>query len=540
MTPLRARSLQALADGTFDVLVVGGGINGAVAAACLAGRGARVGLVDRSDFASGTSQQSSNLAWGGIKYMETFELGLVRKLCVSRNHLIRSYPSTVEEIRFFAAHQPGFRHGRLKLFLGTLLYWLLGSFFTKPPRLLSRAAIAAEEPIIDLSDGKCDGGFEYSDAYFHDNDARFVWGFVRRALDAGAAAANYLEVSSMRRGDDDHWVVTASDRLTGKRLEIRAKVIVNACGPWVDPVNREASVTTTHRHVFSKGIHLIVRRLTEHTRVLTFFADDGRLFFVIPMGTRTAIGTTDTRVETPDAVVTDEDRAFVLSNINKRLALSSPLTEDDIIAERCGVRPLAVAASGGAAVDWMQLSRKHEVEVDARARHISVFGGKLTDCLNVGEEIAAEVERLGVELPNREARWFGEPEPEVRARFFARADAMGLDRLTSRTSSEPLSVRFWRRYGDQAFRLLDALEGDRTRAELVIEGAEYARCELELAAEREMIEKLEDFMRRRSKIALVMRRDEIESAPGLPEACAILFGEDADERLAEYFVEAAR
>jgi glycerol-3-phosphate dehydrogenase len=368
----------------FDVLVVGGGINGAVAAACLAGRGARVGLVDRSDFASGTSQQSSNLAWGGIKYMESCELGRVPKLCGSRNHLIRSYPSTVEEIRFFATHEPAFRHGRLKLFLGTLLYWLLGSFFTRPPRLLSRAAIAAEEPIVDVSGDKCDGGFEYSDAYFHDNDARFVWGFVRRALDAGAAAANYVEVVSMLRNDDGHWLVGAADRLTGEPLEIRAKVIVNACGPWVDPVNREAHVTTTHRHVFSKGIHLIVRRLTDHARVLTFFADDGRLFFVIPMGTRTAIGTTDTRVEAPEAVVTDEDRAFVLSNINKRLALSSPLTEADIIAERCGVRPLAVASNGGGKVDWMQLSRKHEVEVDARSRHISVFGGKLTDCLNVG------------------------------------------------------------------------------------------------------------------------------------------------------------
>jgi glycerol-3-phosphate dehydrogenase len=145
-----------------------------------------------------------------------------------------------------------------------------------------------------------------------------------------------------------------------------------------------------------------------------------------------------------------------------------------------------------------------------------------------------------VELPRREARWFGEPEADVRARFFARAEAIALDALTSKTSSELLSKRFWRRYGDQAFRLVDAIEADRSKAELVIEGAEYARCELELAAEREMIEKLEDFLRRRSKIALVMRRDEIESAPGLPEACAILFGEDADERLAEYFVEAGR
>ena len=119
---LRATNLQRLDGGSFDVLVVGGGINGAVTAACLATRGVKVAVIDRGDFAGETSQQSSNLAWGGIKYLESYELGLVRKLCVSRNHLIESYPSTVREIRFFVAHERGFRHGRLKLYLGALFY----------------------------------------------------------------------------------------------------------------------------------------------------------------------------------------------------------------------------------------------------------------------------------------------------------------------------------------------------------------------------------------------------------------------------------
>src|SRR5256886_13512395 len=106
---LRDTNVEKLGSSRFDVLVLGGGINGAVSAACLAARGARVALIDRGDFAGFTSQQSSNLAWGGIKYMETFELALVRKLCMSRNHLIRSYPSTVQEIRFYPVHERGFR-----------------------------------------------------------------------------------------------------------------------------------------------------------------------------------------------------------------------------------------------------------------------------------------------------------------------------------------------------------------------------------------------------------------------------------------------
>jgi glycerol-3-phosphate dehydrogenase len=515
------------------VLVVGGGINGAVSAACLAARGAKVALVDRGDFASATSQHSSNLAWGGIKYLETFEIGLVRKLCVSRNHLIRSYPSTVQEIRFFVSHERGFRHGRLKLYLGALFYWLLGSFFTRSPRLLAKADIETEEPIVEPS--LIDGGFEYSDAFFYDNDARFVWGFVQRAIDAGAAAVNHLEVVKLERGEDGLWTATAKDRLTGGDVTLRARAVVNACGPWVDALNGATAIQTEHRHVFSKGIHLIVRRLTPRKRVLTFFADDGRLFFVIPMGPRTVIGTTDTRVESPTPVVTDEDRAFVLSNINKRLRLPEPLTTDDVIAERCGVRPLVVATEGTGKGDWSQLSRKHEIEVDEARKFVSVFGGKLTDCLNVGEEIAELVRGLGVELSEPGAPWYGEPSADERERFREQAKKVELDAMTSPRSSEPLTDRLWRRYGAQAFGLLEAISKDPREAEVLIEGAEYLRCEIRYAAEHEMIEELEDFLRRRSKIALVMKRSEIAGAPGLREACGILFGDEADARYDEYF-----
>src|SRR4051812_40991695 len=208
MSSLRSANVRRLGEGTFDVLVVGGGINGAVSAACLAARGARVALIDKADFASFTSQQSSNLAWGGIKYMESFEFALVRKLCMSRNHLIRSYPSTVQEIRFFVVHEKAFRHGLLKLVLGTILYWIIGNFFTRGPRRLSKRTIAREEPIVALD--KSDGGFEYSDAYLHDNDARFVFNFIRTALNYGCITANYVEsLGSVHVGGA--WVTKARD-----------------------------------------------------------------------------------------------------------------------------------------------------------------------------------------------------------------------------------------------------------------------------------------------------------------------------------------
>jgi glycerol-3-phosphate dehydrogenase len=532
---LRTTNLERLNGGSFDVCVLGGGINGAVAAACLAARGVKVALIDRGDFAGVTSQQSSNLAWGGIKYMESYELGLVAKLCKSRNELMRAYPSTIQEIRFYTTHTRTFRHGLWKLVLGVWVYWLIGRFFTKRPRLLTRAAMAEEEPILDLREA--DGGVEYSDAYLHDNDARFVWGFVRTALDYGAAAANYVESLGAER-EGGAWRVRARDVLTGRPIEMTAKVLVNACGPYVDEHNQKTGVKTTHRHVFSKGIHLIVPRLSEHKRVLTFFADDGRLFFVIPMGPRTCVGTTDTRVDEPETFVTDEDRRFVLDNINKRLKLEKPLTEADVIAERCGVRPLVVEGGEGTR-DWLHLSRKHAIEVDRERSHISIFGGKLTDCLNVGQEVFDEVQRLGVRAPYPRRRWYGEPAGS-RDEFFHQARLMDLDALTSPRSSEKLSTRLWRRYGRDALNLLESIRRDPREAEVLIAGAEYLRCEIEKAARREMVTKLSDFLRRRSKIALVIREEEIRHAPGLREACLLLFGDEADAKIEEYFAEEER
>lgn len=529
---LRDANVARLDDRVFDVLVVGGGINGAVAAAALSGKGAKVALIDRGDWGGFTSQESSNLAWGGIKYLETYDFRLVRKLCLSRNHLIRSFPSIVEEIRFYTGVPRGFRHGRLKLWAGAWLYWLMGNGFTRPPRLLSAETMQAEEPILEA--GSTVGGFEYSDAYLHDNDSRFVFAFVRSALNNGCIAANYVASEGATRVGGI-WETRAHDAACGRSFSIRSRVLVNATGPFVDAHNALTGQRTLHRHVFSKGVHLIVDRLTPNLRVLTLFASDGRLFFVIPMGTRTCIGTTDTRVDSPVTAVSEEDRDFILANVNARLKLDRPLSRTDIIAERCGVRPLVVRGQGGGERDWLQLSRKHAVEVNRADAHVSIFGGKLTDCINVGDEVSRAVGALGIDLQFPQHRWYGEPPAEVRREFEHQARLMDLDALTAPTSTETLTRRLWRRYGARAFLLLEDIRRDPRQAEILIGGTEYIRCELKETARREMVVRLEDFLRRRSKIALVVRRDEIRGSPGLAEACAILFGDEAEARLDEYF-----
>jgi glycerol-3-phosphate dehydrogenase len=533
---LRQNNLDKLADETFDVLVIGGGINGAVSAASLATQGARVALIDAADFGGLTSQESSNLVWGGIKYLEGGELGLVAKLCGSRNRLLDTYPSSVKEIRFLTTVARGFRHFRSTLVAGAWLYWLIGEGRTQAPRSLSTEELLRDEPLIDVSGAS--GGFEYSDAYLVDNDARFVFGFVRAALDHGAIGANYVR-SLGSRLEDGVWRTQAQDVLTGDALEIRSRVLINACGPLLDEHNQKSEQATHHHHVFSKGVHLVVERLTKQRKVLTFFADDGRMFFVIPLGPMSCLGTTDTRVSSLPAVVTPEDRRFILENVNKRLKLERPLTEGDIVAERCGVRPLVVEREQDAAEEFLTLSRKHAVEVDRERKHLSIFGGKLTDCLNVGEEVADAVRALGIELPYAGMRFYGEPADEVRDQYMHQARLMQLDELTAKESSEPLSSRLWRRYGDNALSLLEDIRQDPAMADVLIHGTEYIRCELHYAARCEMVTKLEDFLRRRSKVALIARKEAIARAPGLMEACTILFGAQARAKYEEYFAELA-
>jgi alpha-glycerophosphate oxidase/glycerol-3-phosphate dehydrogenase len=234
--------------------------------------------------------------------------------------------------------------------------------------------------------------------------------------------------------------------------------------------------------------------------------------------------------------VTPDDRAFLLQQINARLDLPTPLTEADIIAERCGVRPLVVKRTRGNTdkVDWTSLSRKHAIECDRRRRVVTVFGGKLTDCLNVGEEVAAVVEQLGVRLEKDQHNWYGEPARATRNEFYRQARLMKLDSLRSKPDTERLTDRLWRRYGRRAFSMLEAIRDDPRMGDDIMDSADYLRVELHFQARTEMITTLDDFMRRRSKIDLVVDRADIVDSPGLREVAEILFGDDADRRLAEY------
>jgi glycerol-3-phosphate dehydrogenase len=477
----------------YDVVIVGGGINGAVSAAAASAAGLKVLLIDKSDFASFTSQQSSNLVWGGIKYLQSYEFYLVFKLCLARNKLMRSYPNQIREVGFLASLGPDAPFGRLLGTFGTLFYWGIGLFGTSVPRSYSAKRAKQLEPI--LRTGR--KAVRYFDAQLPDNDSRFVYDFVRHAKRLGAEVANYTELVAANKGS----VWNLDLKSDGKTRSVSSRAVINTAGPFASNVSELLDSKTKAGLVFSKGVHLILgRKITKNDDVLAFWDEQGRLFYVLPMGDRSMVGTTDTRVQDPHTEVEQVDRDFVLKQINAQLEGEKILPED-IISERSGVRPLVIEnASDAATSDWHALSRKHVIEADAAKSVITVLGGKLTDCLNVGQEVVAELKSLGFKV-QKPKHWFGEGEQDQKA-LFAQSVAQ---KCKDPIAAERITESTWRRQGERA---IEIFAQSHTLTELVT-GLGITAQEIEYIARHEDVKTREDLLRRRLPIAMARSEREI-------------------------------
>jgi glycerol-3-phosphate dehydrogenase len=514
----RDQHLERLTERDHDALIIGGGINGAISALALARHGVNVALIESEDFGSGVSQESSNLVWGGFKYLQTYEFGLVAGLCRSRNLLARSYASQVQEIRFLAALGATSPYSPTYAALGAHAYWALGRFATGRPRRLSARALATAEPAVD-SDG-VRGAVEYSDYLLVDNDSRFVLQLLLDAVDAGAVAVSRLHLDSAERSESG-WRAEVTDCVSGTSHTVSAGVLVNAAGPRAPELAALTGATLRSALCFSKGAHIVVPKVTESGRILAFFDDDQRLFYVIPMGHRSLIGTTDTRVDSADASVTEDDRDFLLEQANARLRLPGPLRGEDVIAFRCGVRPLVMSdgEAGSAERDWTELSRRHAVEADEQRGTISILGGKLSDCLNVGDEVVAAARACGLEPARLGRAWFGEPPEGVRARFRRSAARAGIDEFSAE--------RLWRRHGRRALEIADLTEESPEFGQPLSEVVDYSVAEIMVMARHEHILTMDDFLRRRTMLAMVETAETLENDPGVEQAASVLFGSAA-------------
>jgi len=481
-------------EADFDVVIVGAGINGAVSAAALSAAGQRVLLIDKSDFASFTSQQSSNLVWGGIKYLQSYEFLLVFKLCLARNRLMRSYPNQIKQIGFLASLGKTAPFGRLLGTFGTLFYWGIGLFGTRAPSSFSAAKAKALEPHL-ISGRKA---VRYYDAYLPDTDARFVYDFIRHAKRFGAQAENYTEL--VGASFDQGWSLTLRSA-SGERV-VTAKAVVNAAGPFAEGVSELLGSKTKAGLVFSKGVHLTLdRKITKDNQVLAFWDEQGRLFYVLPMGDRSMIGTTDTRVQDPHTKVDPIDREFVLRQINNQLE-GIEITAEQIISERSGVRPLVIENAAQASTqDWHQLSRKHVIEVDSRKAVLSVLGGKLTDCLNVGQEVVDVFSKLGFKV-SKPRDWFGEGD---QSRFTQFAEQLSA-RCSGASEAQRIAESIWRRHGERSFEIL----ADAEELTEVVPGLGITEQEVIYIIRYEDVVSREDLLRRRLPIS--MSRSEAEIA----------------------------
>ncbi len=377
----RAVNLDRMRKESFDVLVVGGGIVGAGVARDVACRGFATALVDRGDFASGTSGKTSRLVHGGLRYLQNYRFGLVRRAVRERDLLLRNAPSLVHPLPFlipaYADHGPG----RTLLRFGLLLYDFLSKEKTLPRRSwLSPAEARAREPRIAVRG--LTGAGSYYDAWT--DDSRLVLAIVQDAAAVGAIVANHVEVERLVHQQGRVAGAHVRDAIAGASFEVSARFVVNATGVWLDRV-RTARRGPTIRP--TKGIHVFVPRakIGNRSALALSARSDGRVVFVLPWGNLALVGTTDTDFRgDPDWVVPDSgDVAYLLETVNAAFP-DAHLGPADVVSAYAGLRPLL--RKGGAEKSESDISRDHAIFWDPDGL-ISVTGGKLTTHRLMAEEV---------------------------------------------------------------------------------------------------------------------------------------------------------
>ncbi len=382
--------------GEYDVLVIGGGINGAGIARDAALRGLRVALVEMRDLAFGTSSRSSKLVHGGLRYLEQFELGLVFESVNERGLLMQFAPHLVRPLGFVF---PVYRSGRVPLWkmrAGVWLYHLL--CLRRTPgrwRLLRPPDVAREEPALQRE--QLDGAPLYYDC--STDDARLTLESALDAAGAGATVATYARVTALVRDGARVVGAVVRDEIGGREQIVRAGVVVNATGPWTD---RLLAMSEGNHPMLrpTKGTHIVVRRSVlpvEHA-VVCIHPDDGRVLFAIPWGDETYLGTTDTDFDgdPADVFATADDVRYII-DAAARYFPDHPIGANDVISTWAGLRPL-VSGEQAAGLSESSVSREHTVQVGQDGL-VTVAGGKLTTYRKMAAEV---VEHALRELRRRE------------------------------------------------------------------------------------------------------------------------------------------
>ncbi|MGF1446173.1 MAG: glycerol-3-phosphate dehydrogenase [Pikeienuella sp.] len=476
----------------FDIAVIGGGVNGCGIARDAAGRGLTVTLCEMGDLGQATSSASTKLFHGGLRYLEHYAFRLVRESLIERERLWQAMPHIAWPLRFVLPHHSGLRPAWL-LRLGLFIYDNLGGRKLLPgTKTLDLTKDPAGKPLKPMFTK----GFEYSDCWIE--DARLVVLNARDAADRGAEILPRTRCEAAER-DGEHWRLTLSDLETGDTFERRAKVLVNAGGPWVDQViTGRLRLNTADKIRLVRGSHIVTRKLFDHDRTYIFQNTDGRILFAIPYETDfTLIGTTDAD-HTGDpgtATCTDAEAAYMCAAVSEYFA--TPVTPEDIVWSYAGVRPLYDDGASSAT----KATRDYVLKIDGGTGVppvLNIFGGKITTYRKLAE---SAVDRLAPFFPDLGAGWTGgvalpggafpvDGVPDLVAAL--RQDHPFLD--------DAWALRLVRAYGTEAREMLAGATSAEDLGQPL--GATLTAREVDWLMDREWARTAADVLWRRSKLGL--------------------------------------
>ncbi|KZM52186.1 glycerol-3-phosphate dehydrogenase [Labrenzia sp. OB1] len=482
----------------YDLLIIGGGINGTGIARDAVGRGASVMLVEMGDLAGATSSASTKLIHGGLRYLEYYEFGLVRKALKEREVLLRALPHIAWPLRFILPHHRDLRPAWL-LRLGLFLYDHLGGRellpATKTVQLDSGIYSRGLKPLFKK-------GFEYSDCWV--DDARLV---VLNALDASDRGAKVLTrtkcIAAHREGD--LWKVVLKDLATGEETTVSARVLVNAAGPWVaEMLQGIAGARSESRVRLVKGSHIIVPSRFDHDRCFIFQNGDGRIVFAIPYEEKfTLIGTTDIDYhgDLGSVRITDDEIDYLCKAASEYL--DTPVSPDEVVHTYSGVRPLY----DDGAKDAKAATRDYVLELEGGETEppvLSVFGGKITTYRKLAEEALKKLEAY---LPFKRGVWTAYaplPGGDFKVDGFDEEVArLGRDFAFLDTA---FATRLIRLYGTDARLFL--MEATSLEDLGCCFGSNLYEAEVKWLIDREWARTADDVLWRRTKLGLVLSAEE--------------------------------
>jgi len=383
----RPALLEELKSEEFDLLIIGGGITGAGIALDAASRGFKVALVEKSDFASGTSSKSTKLIHGGLRYLKQFEVALVREVGTERAMVHKLAPHLVTAEKMLLPIIQNGTYGKILTSFGLMVYDVLAGVESADQRImLSEKEALSSEPLLNPK--TLEGGGLYAE--YRTDDARLTIEVIKTAHFHTAKCANYVKAENFIYDKNKITGVVCQDELTGNQFNIKAKIVVSAAGPWVDELRKVNQSQQGKRLHLTKGVHLVVpHKKLPVKQAIYFDVPDGRMIFAIPRQSVTYIGTTDTDYKgDKDKVLTNRaDVDYLLRGVNNMFP-SIELTVEDVVSTWAGLRPLIHEEGKSAS----ELSRKDEIFI-SDTNLISIAGGKLTGYRKMAERIVDLVDK---------------------------------------------------------------------------------------------------------------------------------------------------